>query len=144
MASTGCGTLLYPQRRGQPSGWLDWEVVALDALGLLLFVIPGIIAFAVDFSTGAIFLPPCGCPQFSDNGRRQALETKQLARNQLSRAGIEHLVSAHLGRDVKLEPGKYHTSELSDVDHFWPATDQLLAANNPLPAADDVFRCQSP
>lgn len=54
----GCGTLLHGERRGQPhSDQLDWGVVVLDSLGLLLFVIPGIAAFAVDFSTGAIYLP---------------------------------------------------------------------------------------
>ena len=54
---TGCGTLLYPERRGQMSGRLDAGVVILDALGLLFFIIPGIIAFAVDFGNGTIYLP---------------------------------------------------------------------------------------
>src|SRR4029077_13755883 len=53
-----CGTLLYPERRGQPVGPLDAGVVALDAVGLLLFFVPGIVAFAVDFATGTIYLPP--------------------------------------------------------------------------------------
>src|SRR5688572_4142682 len=57
--ATGCGTLLHPERRGQPAGALDWKIVALDGLGLLLFFVPGVIAFAVDFATGAIYLPPC-------------------------------------------------------------------------------------
>jgi len=55
---TGCGTLMYPERRGQTKGQVDPGVAVLDALGLLLFIIPGIVAFAVDFSTGAIYLPP--------------------------------------------------------------------------------------
>src|SRR3954447_22013014 len=53
-----CGTLLYPERRGQPAGRLDVGVVALDGIGLLVFLVPGIISFAVDFATGAIYLPP--------------------------------------------------------------------------------------
>jgi hypothetical protein len=53
-----CGTLLYPERRGQTSGQYDADVVLLDAAGLLLFIIPGVIAFAVDILTGAIYLPP--------------------------------------------------------------------------------------
>ena len=53
-----CGTLLYPERRGQTSGQYDADVVLLDAAGLLLFIIPGVIAFAVDIMTGAIYLPP--------------------------------------------------------------------------------------
>jgi hypothetical protein len=54
----GCGTILYPERRGQTSGRYDTDVVLLDAAGLLLFIIPGVIAFAVDIFTGAIYLPP--------------------------------------------------------------------------------------
>lgn len=53
-----CGTILYPERRGQTSGRYDTDVVLLDAAGLLLFIIPGVIAFAVDIFTGAIYLPP--------------------------------------------------------------------------------------
>lgn len=53
-----CGTLLYPERRGQSRGKIDPAVAILDGVGLLFFIIPGAIAFAVDFSTGAIYLPP--------------------------------------------------------------------------------------
>ena len=53
----GCGTIIYPERRGQQSGRVDVGIAVLDGLGLLLFIIPGVIAFAVDFSTGAIYLP---------------------------------------------------------------------------------------
>lgn len=56
---SGCGTLIHAERRGQPhSDRLDWGIVTLDGLGLLLFFIPGVIAFVVDFGTGAIYLPP--------------------------------------------------------------------------------------
>lgn len=54
----GCGTLMYPERRGQTQGQIDPGIAILDALGLLLFIIPGVVAFAVDFTTGAIYLPP--------------------------------------------------------------------------------------
>ena len=53
----GCGTVLHPERRGQPAGPLDWKVVALDAVGLLFFFVPGVIEFAVDFNNGTIYLP---------------------------------------------------------------------------------------
>ena len=45
---SGCGTLLYPERRGTESGKLDADIVLLDAVGLLFFIIPGVIAFAID------------------------------------------------------------------------------------------------
>lgn len=57
LQSTACGTLLYPERRGQTSGRIDPAVAILNGIGLLFFIIPGAIAFAVDFSTGAIYLP---------------------------------------------------------------------------------------
>ena len=56
----GCGTILYPERRGQPAGRYDTDIVILDAIGLLFFIVPGVVAFGVDFSTGAIYLPKGG------------------------------------------------------------------------------------
>ena len=52
---SACGTIFYPERKGQHGGKLDPVIVAADAIGLLFYFIPGIIAFAVDFSTGAIY-----------------------------------------------------------------------------------------
>jgi len=52
-----CGTLMYPERKGQKTGKIDPNVAILDGLGLLLFIIPGVIAYAVDFSNGTIYLP---------------------------------------------------------------------------------------
>ncbi len=54
----GCGTLIYPERQGQPRGDIDPTVAIIDGIGLLFFVIPGLVAFVVDFHTGAIYLPP--------------------------------------------------------------------------------------
>lgn len=51
-----CGTILYPERRGNSAGRLDPSIVILDAVGLLFFLIPGVIAFAVDFDNGCIYL----------------------------------------------------------------------------------------
>jgi hypothetical protein len=56
-ALSGCGTLLYPERKGQSGGRIDPSVAILDGIGLLLFLIPGLVAFAVDFSNGTIYLP---------------------------------------------------------------------------------------
>ncbi len=53
----GCGTILYPERKGQRSGRIDVGVALLDGIGLFFFVIPGVIAYAVDFSNGTIYLP---------------------------------------------------------------------------------------
>lgn len=57
--TTSCGYFLYPERRNQNyhSEELDAKIVILDAIGLLFFIIPGVIAFAVDFTTNTIYLP---------------------------------------------------------------------------------------
>jgi hypothetical protein len=52
-----CGTILHPERKGQTSGHIDPAIAILDGIGLLFFIIPGAIAFAVDFSNGTIYLP---------------------------------------------------------------------------------------
>lgn len=53
----GCGTIVYPERIGQKGGRIDTGVAVMDGLCLLLFIIPGIIAYVVDFSNGTIYLP---------------------------------------------------------------------------------------
>ena len=52
-----CGTIMYPERKGQTSGKIDVGVAVLGGIGLLFFIIPGVIAYAVDFSNGTIYLP---------------------------------------------------------------------------------------
>lgn len=54
---TACGTLFFPERRGQIEGRVDPAVAALNAIGILFYVLPGLIAFGIDFATGAIYLP---------------------------------------------------------------------------------------
>ncbi|MNO53907.1 hypothetical protein D3C76_443620 [compost metagenome] len=54
---SACGTIFYPDRRGQIDGRIDPAIAVFDAIGLLFYVIPGLIAFGVDFATGAIYLP---------------------------------------------------------------------------------------
>lgn len=51
----GCGTIFYPERRGN-SAHLDAGVAILDGIGVLFFILPGVIAYAVDFTTGCIYL----------------------------------------------------------------------------------------
>ena len=53
----GCGTLIYPERRGQKTGRVDVGIALLDALWLLVFIVPGVVAFAVDLQpVPSIFL----------------------------------------------------------------------------------------
>ena len=54
---TGCGTVMYPYRRGPHSGVPDPDVVAMDIFWLCMGLWPGILAFWVDARTGALYLP---------------------------------------------------------------------------------------
>lgn len=127
----GCGTIFYPERRGQPAGKLDWKVVAFDALGLVLFFIPGVVAFAVDFATGAIYLPPDHYGKTVGNKLPdKKLTTLHVPRGQVDRHHIEQAVSQHVGQDVSLVDGQFKTRELRTIDHFWATHDALAADDN--------------
>lgn len=92
---TACGTLLYPERKGQAGGRLDIGVVALDAIGLLFFFVPGVAAFAVDFITGAIYLP---------GGRHAWVDPAELSRlrqnNDIDTDGVIRLIDNEAGTDL--------------------------------------------
>lgn len=54
---SSCGTLIYPDRIGQDRGRIDPAVVVMDGLFVFIVVVPGLLAFIIDFATGAIYLP---------------------------------------------------------------------------------------
>lgn len=54
---SGCGMILHPERQGQTGGRIDPAIALFDAAGLLLFIVPGLVAFGVDFYQGTIYLP---------------------------------------------------------------------------------------
>lgn len=124
-SAAGCGTILYPERRGQTSGQLDWGIVMLDGIGLLLFFIPGVIAFAVDFATGTIYLP--SEPQhFPPAGPQPtALKRIQVDSTPLTRESIAQAVTAETGEPVALAEGEYLSAELEHLEDFWPTRDRL-------------------
>jgi len=63
---TACGTLFYPERRGNNSQ-IDPTVAILDGVGLLFFIVPGLIAYAVDFTTGTIYLSSAKASHLVEN-----------------------------------------------------------------------------
>lgn len=125
LAATGCGTLLHPERRHQRhSNQIDWKIGAFNGLGLLLFFIPGVIAFAVDFYTGAIYLPAghghagkSGSPANQPANTQLGFRKITVPRDQLDLQTIEQIVSAHLGQPVLLEADS-RVSELAQIEGF--------------------------
>jgi hypothetical protein len=54
-AYVGCGYILHPERRGNTGGTIDGVTLVLDILWFIPGIIPGVVALAVDFSSGAIY-----------------------------------------------------------------------------------------
>lgn len=53
-----CGTILKRNQVGKAhSGRLDLGIVALDTVGLVLFIVPGVVAFTMDYLNGTLYLP---------------------------------------------------------------------------------------
>ena len=97
---SACGTLLHPERRGQISGRIDPAIAVLDGIGILFFVIPGLIAFAVDFTTGAIYLPGSRHHAMVDPQRlREAVGSD----GRVDRSRLRAILHAELGRDLPLD-----------------------------------------
>ena len=115
----GCGTVLHPERRGQPAGRFDWSIVALDAVGLLCFFVPGVIAFAVDFNNGTIYLPSDRYGQNKVPTTEKQLVTIKSQDELITIPGLEKIVSRHIGREVRLTLGNFRTQKLGSLDEFW-------------------------
>ncbi|MBF0384335.1 MAG: hypothetical protein HQL27_00545 [Candidatus Omnitrophica bacterium] len=80
---------MYPERKWQKSGKIDAGVAVLDGIGLLFFLIAGIIAYAVDFNNGTIYLP--GTSRSSLDIKKNIREVKFDPKNS-SMASIEQIV----------------------------------------------------
>lgn len=98
---TGCGSIFYPDRRGQIGGDVDPLIAGLDALGLLLYIVPGVVALSIDFTTGAIYIPHTRRPQYSLEP--QKLHETLQADGQVDRARLKMLLEQELGYSLPLE-----------------------------------------
>lgn len=129
----GCGTLLHSERLHQPhSRDLDWKIVALNGLGLIFFFVPGVIAFVVDFYTGAIYLPPeygAAKPPTDDEvqhlveARAQEpqpvpLEKVAVLSGELNLVAIEREVTQQVGKPVWLSDPAARATRLDSLEQF--------------------------
>ena len=118
----GCGTIMYPERKGQKSGKIDAGVAVLDGIGLLLFLIPGVIAFAIDFNNGTIYLP---------GTRTSSLDIKTIKQvkfdpKQSSRADIERLVKEQTGKTVRFDQPDMRITKLKSSNDMVAQFAQVL------------------
>ncbi|MFT5684934.1 MAG: hypothetical protein ACI8RZ_005879, partial [Myxococcota bacterium] len=78
MPLAGCGYILYPERQGTTSGQLDAAVIVMDGLLCLLFLVPGVIAFIVDISSGCIY-ESSSMTDDAPRLRRRLLKSRRIA-----------------------------------------------------------------
>lgn len=109
---TACGMILYPERKGQRPGRVDPGVAILDAIGLFFFIIPGVVAFAVDFGTGAIYLPG----HRADSGVLPETTVVKTDPALLDESYIEAVVESHTGKKVDLSAEGVVLRELRSPD----------------------------
>src|ERR1700679_2797142 len=112
MQLMGCGTLMYPERRGQRGGSIDAGVAILDGIGLLFGIIPGVIAYAVDFSNGTIYLP--------GRSRMGSLDFKNIKEvkfdpKHTSLASIERIIKDQTGYEVRFGQDNMKLSKLKSL-----------------------------
>lgn len=119
---TACGTILYPERKGQVSGKIDPGIAALNGIGLLFFLVPGVIAFAVDFSNGTIYLPGTAATDQEDGVRVVKTE------GPLTPDQLQAIVSAELGTEVDLSQARVTPETAPDQASIGPRLQQLVTA----------------
>lgn len=111
---TACGTILYPERKGQKKGQIDIAVAILDGIGLLFFIIPGVIAFAVDFNNGAIYLPKSGKGLLNLN----EMEKLKFNPGRHAQGDVERILSERLGAAIWLNDRAIEVYALESPDEI--------------------------
>jgi hypothetical protein len=95
---TACGSIFFPDRRGQIDGKIDPMIAVLDAVGLLFYVIPGLIAFGVDFATGAIYFPPGKTAHIAPEKLHEAIGED----GKVDNTKLQAILESELGRSFPL------------------------------------------
>jgi len=113
---------MYPERRGQRGGRIDAGVAVLDGIGLLFFIIPGIIAYAVDFSNGTIYLPGTS---------RSSLDVKDIKQvkfdpKHYNAATIEKIIKRETGYAIKLSRNNMQVYKLKSLDDMMARFAEVL------------------
>jgi hypothetical protein len=114
---SACGTIMYPERKGQKDGQIDSTVAILDGIGLLFFIVPGVIAFAVDFSNGTIYLPGTQTSSFNEGNKLITVKFD----NKLDLTQLEKIISSEVGIDIDLHSSDLQTQKIDkqeDIENY--------------------------
>lgn len=110
---TACGSLLYPERSGQTGGRVDPTVAVLNGALLVAFVVPGLVAFGIDFYQGTIYLPDTAMQDENQQGFRTVQADGPLTTHQ-----IEELVGQELGQNISLADAEWQTIEVQNSEEL--------------------------
>ncbi len=125
--SNSCGLLLYPERQGQAHGKIDLSVLFLDGLGTLLWVVPGVTAFVVDFNQGTIYLPDNSATNsnFESSFKQINVQAPMTMQN------IEEVLKTELDLPINLDDERALVYHLKDNNlHLSPEYMSSLLAQN--------------
>lgn len=128
LSSSGCGVILYPERQGQKSGKIDITVALLDGVGLLIWVVPGLVAFAVDFHQGTIYLPNSRAA--IDAGETDFIEVQ--VEGPMTVESIEAVLLRELELPINLEDERAYAYEIDSLHQYFLYSQffQKLTVNN--------------
>ncbi|GAB6095450.1 hypothetical protein JCM14469_17020 [Desulfatiferula olefinivorans] len=113
LQTVSCGFILYPERRGRTSGYIDPGVAILDAILFIPGILPGVVAFAVDFTTGCIYTSERRFSAELLNGEQDPGLLDQ-AILQLDIPALEHVLSEKAGKPVMLDPAGIRVLRVND------------------------------
>ena len=103
---SSCAFFLYPERRGHTSGHVDAPCLILDCVLLVFWVVPGVIALAVDFASGAIYVSNTSRQPESRQWARIDCDTPLIA----DRSFLEQVVKDQTGQTVDLSQAQVWSS----------------------------------
>lgn len=93
---SACGTCFYPDRAARSTARPGHR--RRQCVGLLFYIIPGLIAFGIDFATGAIYFPE-GKYSVAPEKLRETMGTD----GQVDRRKLKALLEQELGRSLLLD-----------------------------------------
>ena len=129
LQTTACGTILHPERKGQKTGKIDPGIAILDGLGLLLFVIPGVIAFAVDFTNGTIYLPGGRNSLLDDENTPKPLRAIRLPEEKVSKDLITAVVRDATGTPFDMNTDNLHVYKVAGINEIMLTYKAVIASN---------------
>ena len=113
-----CGVIIHPERKGQTTrDRIDPAIAILDGIGLLFFIIPGLVAYAVDFHYGTIYLPEGGAQV--EPGQERKIVAIQMDPDDMSRAKIMAAVAERTGLQLDADRESVHVYRMGSLEEIW-------------------------